>query len=251
MVVAVQELKDVSTVSFDGDTLYVGGSGPNNYTTIQDAIDNTSDGDTVFVYDDSSPYYENIVIDKMIDVVGEDKYTTIIDGNYSQENSIILSHTGITVEGFTIQNNMVGILILSNDNSIICNIIKFNTKGIMLDNASYNRISNNHICNNKYGILLDNTIYDIPYYFSYDNTFFKNNFIDNDINAYFHCSIGFNIFAFQNRWIRNYWSDSYWILNLFVLPKLIEATNYQTPPITSNRWDIDWRPAREPYDIGG
>ena len=33
-----------------GNTLYVGGSGPGNYTKIQDAIDNTSDGDTVFVY---------------------------------------------------------------------------------------------------------------------------------------------------------------------------------------------------------
>jgi len=34
----------------NGNTLYVGGSGPNNYTKIQDAIDNASNGDTVFVY---------------------------------------------------------------------------------------------------------------------------------------------------------------------------------------------------------
>ena len=45
---AVIELKEVSTVSFNGDMLYVGGSGANNYTRIQDAIDNASDGDTVF-----------------------------------------------------------------------------------------------------------------------------------------------------------------------------------------------------------
>jgi len=31
-------------------TLYVGGSGPGNYTKIQDAIDDASYGDTVFVY---------------------------------------------------------------------------------------------------------------------------------------------------------------------------------------------------------
>ncbi len=36
--------------------LYVGGTGPNNYTRIQDAIDNASDGDTIFVY--SGIYYE-------------------------------------------------------------------------------------------------------------------------------------------------------------------------------------------------
>jgi hypothetical protein len=36
-----------------GSWLYVGGSGPGNYTRIQDAIDDASDGDSVFVYDDS------------------------------------------------------------------------------------------------------------------------------------------------------------------------------------------------------
>lgn len=33
-----------------GDILYVGGSGPGNYSKIQDAIDDASKGDTVFVY---------------------------------------------------------------------------------------------------------------------------------------------------------------------------------------------------------
>ena len=47
-----------------GDILYVGGSGPNNYTRIQGAINDANNGDTVFVYDDSSPYIEGIVIDK-------------------------------------------------------------------------------------------------------------------------------------------------------------------------------------------
>ena len=52
-----------STVSFDGNTLYVGGSGPNNYTTIKSAINDAVDGDTVFVY--NGTYYEtNIVINK-------------------------------------------------------------------------------------------------------------------------------------------------------------------------------------------
>ena len=36
-----------------GNTLYVGGTGEGNYTKIQDAIDNASDGDTVYVFDDS------------------------------------------------------------------------------------------------------------------------------------------------------------------------------------------------------
>jgi hypothetical protein len=46
--------------------LYVDGSGLGNYTKIQDAIDDSSDEDTLFVYDDLSPYYENLIIDKQI-----------------------------------------------------------------------------------------------------------------------------------------------------------------------------------------
>ncbi|NHJ39073.1 MAG: hypothetical protein FK731_03500, partial [Asgard group archaeon] len=45
-----------------GNTLYVGGGGSNNYSSIQEAIDDAIDGDTVFVYDKSSPYNENISI---------------------------------------------------------------------------------------------------------------------------------------------------------------------------------------------
>jgi len=83
---AVQELREKpSTIGFDGNTLYVGGSGANNYTKIQDAIDNSSHGDTVFVY---SGFYDeyypknscSVYIDKEIKMIGEDKYTTIIDG---------------------------------------------------------------------------------------------------------------------------------------------------------------------------
>ncbi len=51
------DVKQITMLTTSGNTLYVGGDGPGNYTKIQDAINNASDGDTVFVYDDSSPYY--------------------------------------------------------------------------------------------------------------------------------------------------------------------------------------------------
>jgi hypothetical protein len=63
--------------SVRGSILYVGGIGEGNYTNIQDAVDDATDGDTVFVYDDSSPYYEwNILINKSITLVGENRDTT-------------------------------------------------------------------------------------------------------------------------------------------------------------------------------
>ena len=52
----------------DGKTLYVGGSGPGNYSTIQAAIDNASDGETIFVF--QGTYHENVVIDKIVECLG-------------------------------------------------------------------------------------------------------------------------------------------------------------------------------------
>ena len=61
-----------------GNWLYVGGTGPENYTFIQDAVNDSSNGDTIFVF--SGTYYENVVINKSIKLIGEDKNTTIIFG---------------------------------------------------------------------------------------------------------------------------------------------------------------------------
>ena len=50
------------SINMDSNTLYVGGSGPDNYTKIQDALDDANPGDTVFVY--NGKYLENIKINK-------------------------------------------------------------------------------------------------------------------------------------------------------------------------------------------
>jgi parallel beta-helix repeat protein len=85
-----------------GNWLYVGGSGPGNYTKIQDAIYNASDGDTVFVY--SGVYYEQISIVNAVCLLGESKYTTIIDTTYSNDWDLINLHrNNITISGFTLR----------------------------------------------------------------------------------------------------------------------------------------------------
>ena len=66
-----------------GSTLYVGGTGGGNYSTIQAAVNAANPGDTVFVFDDNAPYFEHITINKTINLIGEDRNTTIINGSYS------------------------------------------------------------------------------------------------------------------------------------------------------------------------
>ena len=145
-----------------GNLLYVGGSGPNNYTKIQDAIDNASDGDTVFVFDDSSPYMENIVVDVSLSLVGEEKETTVIDGA-NLRNVVNLTADDVTIREFTIRNgNNSGIYLTSNNNNIRDNIIADNFNGIEVHyenltttiptTIGHNTITNNRIINNSGGI---------------------------------------------------------------------------------------------------
>ncbi len=154
-----------------GNILYVGGNGPNNYTKIQDAVDNASSGDTVFVFDESSPYVENIMINTSLSLIGEDKETTIINGstNTSSENwtlnfGVWVAADNVTVRGFTIQYcNLSGILISSNNNSITDNILLDDFYGIAIGYGNefqppssqykgYNTITNNLIIRDDVGI---------------------------------------------------------------------------------------------------
>ena len=71
---------DKSATDEFSNTQYVGGSGPGNYTTIQEGIDAATSGDTVYVY--NGTYYESVIVNKSINLVGEQKEATFIDGGY-------------------------------------------------------------------------------------------------------------------------------------------------------------------------
>jgi parallel beta-helix repeat protein len=139
----------------NGSVIYVGGSGPNNYTSIQDAIRDATDGDTIFVYDDSSPYFESVNIDKSINLIGEDRYSTIIDGQEKiprvvKLNADFISFSGFSVIGSRNWANDAGIYIKSSNNIVENNIITNNSAGegsIVID-GDYNQIINNIITNN-------------------------------------------------------------------------------------------------------
>jgi len=119
---------------------------------IQDLIDNASDGDTINI--PSGIYYENILIDKSINLIGEDRDTTIIDGNESG-NVINISANWVNISGFTLQYGYpYGINISSNFNKISDNKITNNIFGIIIYYSDYNIITANNISNNGGGGLI-------------------------------------------------------------------------------------------------
>jgi nitrous oxidase accessory protein len=84
-----------------GNWLYVGGNGTGNYTTIQSAIDAADSGDTIFVF--NGTYLENVIVNKTIDLFGEDKNITIIDGDFKAV-VIDIQANNVTIKDFSIMN---------------------------------------------------------------------------------------------------------------------------------------------------
>lgn len=221
---AIDNVKRSSILISSGNILYVGGTGPGNYSTIQDAIDNASDGDTVFVYDDSSPYYENIWINKGINLVGENRETTIIDGSRGDYVVAFFDTDWVNISGFTINNGYWGIYLeWCNFNTISGNNILDNVYGLFLHHSHCNTITGNYIISNSgYGIsiyqlcnktIISNNNNTLHPYSSYENIIY-NNYFNNSRNAEddayniwnINKTLGTNIIGGQ--WLGgNYWSD--------------------------------------------
>ncbi len=139
-----------------GDTIYVDDDGGADYTCIQEAINSASNGDTVYVY--GGTYYENVLLNKTIDLVGEDKNTTIIDGGSG--DVVLIFNEWVNVSGFTIQNGDNGVKItyrcapvgdnsyvyFQSDNNTVSNCIMNNKKNeLIIDGTSNNQIIGNDI----------------------------------------------------------------------------------------------------------
>jgi len=149
------EKKMVRMPNTGGKTLYVGGDGPGNYSSIQDAIDNASSGDTIYVF--SGIYHENILIDKSINLIGEDKTSTTIDGDGGRRIVTIMS-SSVKIMGFTLKNSeqsgFAEAIRTFNEASSIDNITISNCiihkcgKGIYGGNVSFFTIKNCNIFDN-------------------------------------------------------------------------------------------------------
>ena len=133
------------------------GWGYDHFDFIQDGIDAVSESGTVYVY--NGTYYDNVIINKTIDLIGEEKNNTIVDGN---NNGYVLNICvdWVNISNFTIQNSNdfgMGIFISNNSNYTkvsYCNIID-NYFGIEMSKTSYTIIQQNLIENNEYGIQME------------------------------------------------------------------------------------------------
>jgi parallel beta-helix repeat protein len=206
------------------------GWGYDHFNTIQDGIHAVLIDGAICIA--NGVYYENLVVDKPISLIGEDKNNTILDG-HGLGDVIQISSDRVKISKVTVQHSAypgwddAGIDIRSDKNVINGNIIRDNGYGIYLNSFNSTIANNTIISNAKHGMMLrgssDNTIigntvtenggigifltYSIPpdSYPSNSNSIYHNNFINNTFgNAFDECTN-----SWDDRYPSggNYWDD--------------------------------------------
>jgi len=269
----IWELYSPSMVYIDDDyNSSIPGWGYDHFDKTQYGIDAVDFGGTVYVY--NGIYYENVFINKTINLIGEDKDTTVIDGNGSGDVVYIYADN-VNIEGFTIQNsgsvyNNAGILVTSENNSISSNIISFNKNhGILLYSSCNNKVINNTVIqNNNEGIQLesnskDNVVtgnnisfnsdggIDIVYGSSYN--IITDNIISNNIDGIYFLESGNNNIVnntISNHSDKGIWSSFYSNNNIIYHNNLMNNTMNaedesgsiwnDTYPYGGNHWSDYW-----------
>jgi parallel beta-helix repeat protein len=151
---------------------------PFDYPTIQEAVNAipaySMPQDTIHVA--AEIYHENVILNKTLSIVGENRDTTIMDGN-GTGNAITITGKNIFLANFTIQNTGGSGVYLQSASKchITQNNITGNEQGITLEYSFDNIISKNSLqANSAIGIFAD---------YSYNNTISGNTVVANGDNG--------------------------------------------------------------------
>jgi len=122
---------------------------PNDFPTIQEAINAAQNGSTILV--NKGVYNENLRINKTLALLGIDRQSTVIEGTTSGSDTVnIIDADNVSVNGFTVTNGgtgtfRTGIGLHNSSGCLISgNIITLNEwAGVELDGSNNNTVSDN------------------------------------------------------------------------------------------------------------
>ncbi len=148
-----------STVSLNYDVIYVGGSGPGNYTSIQEAVNIAQDNSIIYIY--PGLYEEDVFIDKPLSLIGlkiDDEKPIIIG---SSDSTINITSNGCLLQNLVISNENNNSVTLYHSNKTIIEYIVFinSSTHLKMINSHSNTIRNNEFKNTVEGITLFSSNY--------------------------------------------------------------------------------------------
>jgi len=126
---------------------------PDDYPTIQEAINAASPRDTVYVK--AGTYYEQVVVNKNnLKLVGQDPKNTIIDGG-GVGTVVKVTVSNVNISSFTVQHGTYGINIGGRELTAHNNVMKENTIsgchfGVYIDWSSNNTLIRNNMTGNSF-----------------------------------------------------------------------------------------------------
>ncbi len=243
------------TTKKKSNKIYVDINGNGDFTSIQDAIDASVDGNIIIVR--SGTYYEKLKINKSISLIGEDKNTTIISRNNTGDidHLLTLEVNNSRIENFTFENGSSSLfscflLTRSSNNTIKNNIIiGFNHGIYVLSYSDKNIISDNFISNNEFGIRIKGCHF---------NNVSKNTIKNNDRGVYCCCGAEYNEIYFNNFFenyeyngiesstLSNYWDNNYW--DDYNGTDMDDDGYGDTPYLVPLGSDIDSKPLINPFE---
>jgi len=136
----------------EGRIIRVDDDGPAEFNSIQAAVDDANDGDTILVA--AGTYYENIRVFRKegINLIGAGADVTTIDGSTGVSTNVVGYNTASgEISGFTIRNSVLhwrGVFTSRSTLTIRDNVIRDNYMGIGISSDSDALITGNRIINN-------------------------------------------------------------------------------------------------------
>ncbi len=174
-----------------------------HFDTIQDAIDspNCTNGDRIIVY--QGTYNENIIINKSIDLFGEDRSNTIIDGGNGPD--VLITAANVDISSFTITDSSAAatdaacVQVNADNCKIVDNIIKDCAIGVFVNDSNFVTIAYNSITDNGEGIFFSSSSRCI------NNTLEHNNIYKNQQNGiYMNDTCNYNTISNNNIYSNGY-----------------------------------------------
>ena len=128
-------------------SIIVDASGNGDFLTIQEGIDNSQPGGTVFVRE--GHYRENVFINKTLDLEGAGKLNTTLDGGWLGDG-ITIESAWVNVSGFLVFNCNYGVVMKGNHSTVRDLNCTGNIIGIVLLDSRYGTVKNSN-CDYNYG----------------------------------------------------------------------------------------------------
>jgi len=161
-------------------TWYVDDSGGADFEKIQDAVDAAEDGDAIRVW--AGVYYENVMVNKAVSLIGNGSANTTIDGGGVEDVVTIVADwcnmSGFTVMGSEDYVGYAGIKVEANHTSIFKNNCSDSFHGIMINGSEACVFTDNIFSDNN---CFSNTRYGIVAFYGSNNMFINNRCLSNGL----------------------------------------------------------------------